>query len=276
VLLCSAYIGHARRVQRASGTEHDNPSNTYVLSALAEFLLAPRGASLFKPSGPEGSFSSKPGSAGFRAAYPSSVDAVPAPRAALLNARRCTGLQCADKIVEFNAEDDDDYEDEELYYDEEDEYDDEDDYYDEEDEYELEDDEDDYEWVPVKNIDKRMSKREQFIAKGGIDNLEAEIAQFKALNPETPEVEKSWLIKTSDFLGRVLTFNFGIVVLFFIWFLTGSAAQLGFKSFAIINKFRDFWPVLIQPLLTTHLTLTFISWGMEKASGAGDEGNQMA
>ena len=48
-------------------------------------------------------------------------------------------------------------------------------------------------------------------------------------------------------------------------------AQFGAQSFFLINSFRGAWDYLIQPLLTTHMTLTFLSWGLEKAAGGGEE-----
>tara|TARA_B110000196_G_scaffold276355_1_gene254272 strand:+ start:365 stop:493 length:129 start_codon:yes stop_codon:yes gene_type:complete len=38
----------------------------------------------------------------------------------------------------------------------------------------------------------------------------------------------------------------------------------------IINAFRSCWDFLILPLLSTHMALTFLSFGLEKAVNAGD------
>ena len=35
----------------------------------------------------------------------------------------------------------------------------------------------------------------------------------------------------------------------------------------VINGFTSYWEVLILPLLTTHMTLTFLSAGLEKIGG---------
>ena len=120
-------------------------------------------------------------------------------------------------------------------------------------------------------------------------------------------------MKTIDTLGTILTFNFGIICLFFTWFLVchtgpeprelpadlarpqttrssapvhpsrsathtreprlgqvGVGAQFGADNVTIINAFRSCWDFLILPLLSTHMALTFLSFGLEKAVNAGE------
>ena len=46
----------------------------------------------------------------------------------------------------------------------------------------------------------------------------------------------------------------------------------GAQQTAIIDAFRGSWEVIIMPLLTTHMTLTFLSYGLEKvAAGDGED-----
>lgn len=112
---------------------------------------------------------------------------------------------------------------------------------------------------------------------GRKDALQADVERFKAkrladaaaagIDPE----EMTLLEKSIDTLGTILTYNFFIIITFFGWFLTGVVAQFGLKEFAIINAFRGAWDWLIMPLLTTHMTLTFLSYGLEKMAGNGEE-----
>merc|ERR1719460_1669847 len=78
------------------------------------------------------------------------------------------------------------------------------------------------------------------------DRLFDDIARFKAErgpDPSTLEAdeEPGLLMKTIDTLGTILTYNFGIIILF-----------------------RGCWDFLILPLLSTHMALTFLSFGLEK------------
>lgn len=70
-------------------------------------------------------------------------------------------------------------------------------------------------------------------------------------------------------LGTVLTFNFFIIIAFFTWFITGVGMQFGAHDEGLINAFRGMWDPLIMPLLTTHMTLTFLSAGLEKLVNSG-------
>ena len=78
--------------------------------------------------------------------------------------------------------------------------------------------------------------------------------------------------KTIGTLGTILTYNFFIIIGFFTWFMTGVVAQFGFQQTALIDAFRGAWDYVIQPLLGTHMTLTFLSYGLEKvAAGDGED-----
>ena len=112
---------------------------------------------------------------------------------------------------------------------------------------------------------------------GRKDALQADVERFKAKREADNAIsgvdpdESSLLFKTIDTLGTVLTYNFFIIIGFFLWFVAAAVAQLGFKDWSIITSFRSAWDWLIQPLLTTHMTLTFLSWGLEKAAQPKEE-----
>ena len=50
----------------------------------------------------------------------------------------------------------------------------------------------------------------------------------------------------------------------------GVGAQFGADNYTIINAFRGCWDFLILPLLSTHMALTFLSFGLEKLANAGE------
>ena len=117
---------------------------------------------------------------------------------------------------------------------------------------------------------------DQWEDSGRADALAADVERFRAKAAEEaaasgvdPE-EQTFLDKTIDTLGTVLTYNFFIIIGFFTWFLGGVFAQFGLQSFFLINAFRGAWDVIIMPLLTTHMTLTFLSYGLEKLAGRED------
>ena len=108
------------------------------------------------------------------------------------------------------------------------------------------------------------------------DRLAEDIARFKAERGldelrEEEEEEAGLLYTVIDTLGTILTYNFGIIITFFAWFLTGVGMQYGAQNTVVIDAFRGCWDVLIMPLLTTHMTLTFLSFGLEKVAKAGSE-----
>jgi len=107
--------------------------------------------------------------------------------------------------------------------------------------------------------------------------LAADLAQFKAQEaakrgPQSAEQEENGMLQNViNTLGTVLTYNFFIIITFFVWFLVGAGQQLGMQQTTIIDTFRSFWDWLIMPLLTTHMTLTFLSYGLEKLATANEE-----
>ena len=105
-------------------------------------------------------------------------------------------------------------------------------------------------------------------------SLAADLARFKAENAPARSAgdgERTLLQNVIDTLGKILTFNFFVIVIFFLWFLTGVGAKFGAQNEAIIDSFRGAWDVLIMPLLTTHMTLTFLSAGLERLPTGEEE-----
>ncbi|KAL3906676.1 MAG: hypothetical protein SGPRY_010462 [Prymnesium sp.] len=99
--------------------------------------------------------------------------------------------------------------------------------------------------------------------------MENDLAAFRAQQAadgivSKPVEEETLLQKTINTLGKILTFNFFVICIFFLWFLTGVAAQFGLQQTAVIESFRGAWDLIILPLLSTHMALTFISAGLER------------
>ena len=129
----------------------------------------------------------------------------------------------------------------------------------------------------VEDDEFRGGLADSWSASGREDDLAADIARLKAENAAKmaeagidPD-EVTLLDRTINTLGTVLTYNFFIIITFFGWFLTGCFSQFALKQFVIINAFRGAWDPLIMPLLTTHMTLTFLSYGLEKVAGRDPE-----
>mmetsp|Transcript_75835 Transcript_75835/g.126428 ORF Transcript_75835/g.126428 Transcript_75835/m.126428 type:complete len:192 (+) Transcript_75835:15-590(+) len=100
--------------------------------------------------------------------------------------------------------------------------------------------------------------------------LAADIAEFKrekGISDAKIEIEEPTALQSViNTLGTILTFNFFIICIFFAWFLTGVGAQYGAQNDAIITAFRGAWDLIIQPLLGTHMLLTFLSAGLERVA----------
>ncbi|KAL1500366.1 hypothetical protein AB1Y20_013029 [Prymnesium parvum] len=100
--------------------------------------------------------------------------------------------------------------------------------------------------------------------------LESDVAAFRAQKEadgtltDSKDREDSLLQMTINTLGKVLTFNFFVICIFFLWFLAGLAAQFGLQQTAVIDSFRGAWDLIILPLLSTHMALTFLSAGLER------------
>ena len=114
------------------------------------------------------------------------------------------------------------------------------------------------------------------------DRLAADLQQFKAerglagkalaggQNYDESTEDLPIVKRIINVLGTVLTYNFFIIIGFFTWFMAGVAGQYGFENTDIIGSFRACWDWLIMPLLTTHMTLTFLSAGLERLAASED------
>ena len=71
-------------------------------------------------------------------------------------------------------------------------------------------------------------------------------------------------------LGTVLGFNFVVIVGLFLWFLSGVFSLYALDNDTIIIAVKAAFDPFILPLLSTHMGLTFLSYGLEKAFGEGD------
>lgn len=119
--------------------------------------------------------------------------------------------------------------------------------------------------------------------------LESDLAAFRAqeaMKEVAPPTEENSILKQAiNILGKILTFNFFVICIFFLWFLAGAQiaschsrnlsdfrkpvsagvfAQFALQQTAIIGSFQGAWDVIILPLLSTHMALTFLSAGLEK------------
>ena len=71
-------------------------------------------------------------------------------------------------------------------------------------------------------------------------------------------------------LGTVLSVNFVVIVGLFFWFLYGVFSLYALDDDAVIIAVKAAFDPFILPLLSTHMGLTFFSYGLEKAFGEGD------
>ena len=99
-----------------------------------------------------------------------------------------------------------------------------------------------------------------------MSELRRDIESFKqASQTDMEDAESPTLLRnTIDTLGTVLSYNSLIICAFFAWFLAAVAGQYVVKDMTLITAFRGYWDVLILPLLSTHMALTFLSAGLER------------
>ena len=110
---------------------------------------------------------------------------------------------------------------------------------------------------------------------GSDDDMLADIAEFRRERvPRPGELEddgKDGLRRVVNVCGTVLSYNFVVIIGFFLWFLAGCFGKFVLKSDVVIDSFTGKWEVLILPLLSTHMGLTFFSAGIEKFGGLSEE-----
>ena len=102
------------------------------------------------------------------------------------------------------------------------------------------------------------------------ERLIADAARFRErgiVGEAAPENPVQGLINV---LGTVLGFNFVVIVGLFLWFLSGVFSLYALDNDTIIIAVKAAFDPFILPLLSTHMGLTFLSYGLEKAFGEGD------
>jgi hypothetical protein len=103
------------------------------------------------------------------------------------------------------------------------------------------------------------------------EDLLEDISEFRRTRDTSGDTEKNAQLKKAvSVLGTILSYNFVIIVGFFLWFITGCAVKFGLKSDVVIDAFTGLWEWLVLPLLSTHMALTFLSAGIEKFAGIGE------
>lgn len=101
--------------------------------------------------------------------------------------------------------------------------------------------------------------------------LLADIERFRST--ETPkEVVKADVLDTIvDGLGVVLSINFVVIVVLFSWFLWGVFSLYALENDATITLVKASFDPIILPILSTHMALTFLSAGLERLAGRGQD-----
>ena len=102
------------------------------------------------------------------------------------------------------------------------------------------------------------------------ERLIADAARFRErgiVGEAAPENPVQGLINV---LGTVLGVNFVVIVGLFLWFLSGVFSLYALDNDTIIIAVKAAFDPFILPLLSTHMGLTFLSYGLEKAFGEGD------
>ena len=102
------------------------------------------------------------------------------------------------------------------------------------------------------------------------DALKADIERFRQTQV-LPEAAAAGPIQSVvNVLGTVLSVNFVVIVGLFLWFLSGVFSLYALDNDAIIIAVKAAFDPFILPLLSTHMGLTFLSYGLEKTFGEGD------
>jgi hypothetical protein len=108
----------------------------------------------------------------------------------------------------------------------------------------------------------------------GDDALIADAARFRSKFGERGSVveatEPNPVQGLINVLGKVLGVNFVVIFGLFLWFLSGVFSLYALKNDAVIIAVQGAFDPFILPLLSTHMGLTFFSFGLEKAFGEGD------
>ena len=102
------------------------------------------------------------------------------------------------------------------------------------------------------------------------DKLIADAARFRERGTVVEAAAENPVQGVINVLGTVLGVNFVVIVGLFLWFLSGVFSLYALDNDAIIIAVKAAFDPFILPLLSTHMGLTFLSYGLEKAFGEGD------
>ena len=102
------------------------------------------------------------------------------------------------------------------------------------------------------------------------DRLIADAARFRERGTVVEAASENPVQGLINVLGTVLGFNFVVIVGLFLWFLSGVFSLYALDNDTIIIAVKAAFDPFILPLLSTHMGLTFLSYGLEKAFGEGD------
>ena len=102
------------------------------------------------------------------------------------------------------------------------------------------------------------------------DKLIADAARFRERGTVVEAASENPVQGVINVLGTVLGVNFVVIVGLFLWFLSGVFSLYALDNDAIIIAVKAAFDPFILPLLSTHMGLTFLSYGLEKAFGEGD------
>ena len=102
------------------------------------------------------------------------------------------------------------------------------------------------------------------------DRLIADAARFRERGTVVEAASENPVQGVINVLGTVLGVNFVVIVGLFLWFLSGVFSLYALDNDTIIIAVKAAFDPFILPLLSTHMGLTFLSYGLEKAFGEGD------
>ena len=100
--------------------------------------------------------------------------------------------------------------------------------------------------------------------------LKADIARFRETQVLPEKADAGPIQSVINVLGTVLSVNFVVIVGLFLWFLSGVFSLYALDNDAVIIAVKAAFDPFILPLLSTHMGLTFLSYGLEKTFGEGD------
>ena len=102
--------------------------------------------------------------------------------------------------------------------------------------------------------------------------LLADVDRFRRSQAAAPAAREAGPVQTViNVLGTVLSVNFVVIVALFLWFLSGVFSLYALDNDATITAVKAAFDPFILPLLSTHMGLTFLSFGLEKTFGEGSD-----